>query len=464
MTTKLPTAWHRVGILSILTVLLSICYSPLSAQTLPYFHGFEDPVENANWYFHAGSAFSNLWTIGTAEYRMGTHGLYISHNNGANAAYVNTKGSAVVYREFTLPAGSIYEVDFDWKCLGNGTDELYVCWVTNPTENVIAWANNNNAVPTGVRLYGKTWTGRASTVANPYTKADSVMTSFTSWQHGRFTVGSSGTPAKLVFFWTNSQTGVNNPGGCIDNVQINRRQGCPQPTNITFTYSSTSQTEGYLTWNGNASSWDVMYKNDFDTLWTTHTGLTSRTDTITNLTKGIYTFYVRANCVDDTSSWAVLGNVLIYTSLSTCINYADLNNPNTTCTYGTTLAPYQNTGVIDFGSGAMKSRHTVHYGIGEYDRQTGNQLTTVPPGEVASVRLGNWDTHGEGESITYTFVVDSASPLILLQYAVVLQNPSNSHTSQQMPNFRLEILDMSDQLVDPACGTANFVVGDNTQD
>ena len=445
--------------LAVMMVMLSF---GLNGQTLPYFHGFEDATENAQWQFQNGSAFSNPWVIGTAAFRMGTHGLYVSHNGGTNAAYVNTKGASVAYRTFTLPGGSQYEVDFDWKCLGNGTDELYVCWVTNPTENVNAWANNNNGPGSGIKMYGKTWTGRTANAANPMTKSDTVMSGFASWQHGSFTVAGTGQPAKLVFFWTNSQATVNNPGACIDNVQINRRNSCPKPTNLTFTLSTVNTSDGYLTWSGNGQSWDVMYKNENDASWTTHSGLSSRTDTITGLTKGLYTFYVRSNCGSDTSSWAVLTNVMVYTTMANCIDYLDLHASNVVCTYGIYTNPFQNVGIVDNGSAMKTSRHTVHYGVGEYDRQTGNQLPTVPPGEVASVRLGNWNNGSQAESITYTFTVDSSAAVFLLKYAIVLEDPRGGHTSQTMPKFKLDILDMNNQLVDPACGAAEFTVGDNT--
>ena len=290
--------------------------SLLSAQndTLPYFCGFEDPVENANWVMVNGNNYANDWAIGTAVANYGTHSMYVSHNQGANAAYLNSRGSTISYRTFTLPAGVRCIVDYDWMALGNGTDQMYVCWVTDATENIHAWANNNNGVPIGVLQFAKTWN-----------LTDTAHVSFASWRHGSFEVVGSGTPQRLVFFWTSSQAGANNPGGCVDNVQISDKNACPKPSNVQFVESTTSLTDGYLTWRGIGTSWDVRYKNSNDTAWTEHLGLTTQADTIRGLTKGIYTFWIRTHCGNQLSSWFVLDNILIYNSYAACVNYIELD-------------------------------------------------------------------------------------------------------------------------------------------
>ena len=52
--------------------------------------------------------------------------------------------------------------------------------------------------------------------------------------------------------------------------------------------------------------------------------------------------------------------------------------------------------------------------------------------------------------------------IFLLKYAIVLQDPRTGHPTAVMPKFQLDILDMNNQLIDPACGVAEFTVGDNT--
>ena len=206
---KWNKAVMRTGLLSLFV--LASCMSVLAqAVSLPYFCGFEDPLENANWTFRKGTNFGNQWVIGSAVANYGNNSLYISHNNGTSAEYTNSKGSAISYRTFNLPQGT-YQVDFDWMALGNGTDVMYVAWMTSQTEIVDLWATDNNGAGSGVKMYSKPW---QSIVANGVTQRDTIMSSYATWQHGSFEVNSSGNPVKLVFFWTNSQTKANNPGGC----------------------------------------------------------------------------------------------------------------------------------------------------------------------------------------------------------------------------------------------------------
>ncbi|MDR1591786.1 MAG: hypothetical protein LBS16_02730 [Prevotellaceae bacterium] len=138
-----------------------------------------------------------------------------------------------------------------------------------------------------------------------------------------------------------------------------------------------------------------------------------------------------------------------------CIAFLDLNSPTTTCTYGNFDNPY-------LGIGVVNNRHTIHTNPNELDSRTGNRLRTIPVGESASVRLGNWSTGAQAESITYTYQVDSETAILVLKYAVVLQSPS--HNRSQQPKFKLEILNSKDQLINSSCGFAEFIPRSNTQD
>ncbi|MCR5050691.1 MAG: hypothetical protein K6A36_06355, partial [Paludibacteraceae bacterium] len=128
-----------------------------------------------------------------------------------------------------------------------------------------------------------------------------------------------------------------------------------------------------------------------------------------------------------------------------CIDFYDLSASYVKCEIG----PYAaRTGGaawtvkrVDYGPGAMASRHTVHRSASEIDSITTGDgaipgLHTVPTGEVASIRLGNWldgldvaclyndcghrDNYtGEAERITYTFTVTDENKYLLLRYAIV---------------------------------------------
>ena len=84
-------------------------------------------------------------------------------------------------------------------------------------------------------------------------------------------------------------------------------------------------------------------------------------------------------------------------------------------------------------------------------------LHTVPDGHCQSVRLGNWATGRQEESITYTIKVDSnLFDLLILRYAIVEQNPD--HPEEEQPKFLLSFRDSAGRLIDN-CYYANFVAG-----
>ena len=116
-------------------------------------------------------------------------------------------------------------------------------------------------------------------------------------------------------------------------------------------------------------------------------------------------------------------------------------------------------GAITFpncGSSDAYCRHAIHIDTNERDGLTNNQLRTVGPGLPGSVRLGNWLTGGEYESVIYYLHVDTLLySLIMLHYAAVLQNPE--HTPFEQPRFIMQILDQNDSVIDPQCGAADFI-------
>ena len=148
-----------------------------------------------------------------------------------------------------------------------------------------------------------------------------------------------------------------------------------------------------------------------------------------------------------------------YTDAQPCTGEPDMQDLETyycRCSYGTFWNPYQSAGRIDLGPQEKQSRHTLHTDPTETDPRTGNLLHTVCPGTSRSVRLGNWNNGGEAEAISYKLHVDTLIySLLILRYAVVLQNPD--HVPSLQPRFRLEILDTNLNVIDTNCGTADFI-------
>ena len=138
-----------------------------------------------------------------------------------------------------------------------------------------------------------------------------------------------------------------------------------------------------------------------------------------------------------------------------CPDFTDLESESVRGYYGTFDNPYQSVGFISNCDEPVDCRHTIHTDTTETDPRTGDLLRTVRPGTSASVRLGNWNNGKEAEAIEYFLYIDTnIYALLLLHYAVVLQNPN--HASSQQPHFRMEVLDNDNNVIDPVCGVADF--------
>lgn len=124
--------------------------------------------------------------------------------------------------------------------------------------------------------------------------------------------------------------------------------------------------------------------------------------------------------------------------------------------YGTFEDPDLEDELYDMGSSSPLSHHTVHSDTSERDARTGNALRTIPEGYSTSVRLGNWNTFRQAESISYEYLVDTLnSDLLIMKYAVVMQNPN--HSSEEQPRFRFQLLDSTGHEINSQCYSADFV-------
>ncbi len=183
---------------------------------------------------------------------------------------------------------------------------------------------------------------------------------------------------------------------------------------------------------------------------------------LTGLSPGtLYQIWVRAECPgEEFGDWTSPINV--YTDCSNGeenpFRYWDLNDTSVSCRIGSYGSSSMWELVVDYGSDAVNSRHTVHSDTSERDPRTGYQLRTVPEGYCYSVRLGNWRAGGEREEIVYRMQVDTGkSDLLILRYALVEENPL--HSAEWQPHFIFSVRDRQGQLLD-SCLYANFVAGD----
>ncbi len=120
-----------------------------------------------------------------------------------------------------------------------------------------------------------------------------------------------------------------------------------------------------------------------------------------------------------------------------CPDFMDLNGPNVTAYYGNTWNPMENVGVIP-------GRHTLITEQGT-DPRTGGALPLLPPGESTVIKLGNENVGAQSESLVYTFTVDPDYSVLLLKYAVVMEDPH--HIEIDQPHFLIQMLDANGELL-----------------
>ena len=447
---------QRIFLIIIGSVIATCSLMAQNAMQFPYFCGFENGLDG--WVLDNDQNNPNKWTLGIATASDGNNSIYISPDNGNSASYVAATGLQIAYKDFTLPVGSRYEIAFDWRCMGSNYDRLYVCWL--PAAQPIK-PSTFATLPTWLTSYWVAWSGNG-------VKGDTIMSNSNAWQHGQFEVPGTGVPYRLVFCWISADTGEapRNPGACIDNVQVGKKITCPKPQALD--YLVLTDASGVFAWYGNSEKYELKYKNNKSIYWTEHKDLTSTYDTIAGLSKGTYTIWVRGICGNDTSIWAVYNNLLVYVSSDMCVDYINFKNPEVALadvgkSTGILNEPYElhGVGAVDYGSSSSASSHTVHTDISELDPRTGYKLKTIPDGEVASVRLGNWGIGGFAERISYFYTVDKDMSILLLKYAVVLENPNHSEAEQ--PRFTLKLLDEQGRMINPTCGSADFIPSKNTE-
>lgn len=144
----------------------------------------------------------------------------------------------------------------------------------------------------------------------------------------------------------------------------------------------------------------------------------------------------------------------VYNLYAQCFDMTNLHSSSITCNYGDFYNPYQYIGVVDYGSNSSSSRHTINTDIYAKDPNV-TSLTIVPVGETSSIRLGNWEVGAEAESVTFTYVVDSERPILLLKYAAVMENPG--HGASEQPRLTLKVFDKNNALVNPDCMSFDFI-------
>ena len=444
-------------------LLFQLALSAAAQQiSVPYFCGFEESEDLSYWHLNDGTPSApDQWVIGEATRSQGRRSLYISNDKGINASYSAQSNIVIAYRRLRFPKQQAYEISFDWKCEGDYLkSELYV-WVGLANRlNDLKGSETSGTLPNSIkddcRLIGSS--------AHP------GISGSLRWQNASLVpnINLSAALANqefvLAFIWVSNyaEDKAGSLGACIDNLQI--AKAIPKPTDVKVEPRCEDSTL-LITWQSSLSRFNIEYKNINSDRWRHVNGIDdiglTHSYALGPLPEGAYDVRIKGsqmlNGQADTSVYACVSNTIMYCPDQHCINYVDLHDPNTVCTYGTYNDPLETVGVLDYGPG-KESRHTVIFDKGVYDPRTENKLLIVPQDALAVVRLGNWDIGAQAESITYSIVVDSASqPILLLRYAVVLEEPG--HDKEDQPFFQLEVLSEKGGRIDPDCGVAEFYAG-----
>ena len=449
----------------------SVCAQTFDA--LPYEYGFEvaEAAEQANWVLNPGTNTSrdsiDRWAIGPAISHADRQAMYISVDGGLTCSAGSISNEEIVqfaYRDFVLPSGRYY-FTFDWLCPAMS---LYAGYNT--------YVNINNSQQ-AQNVYEQLGSSVLPNVGMPSVGA----LQSDHWNNAQFTVtvkqptNGQVRTVRVWFAWVNNQADSVQSGlsAVIDNIQLTKAD-CPLPKGLTGFVQDCDNVN--FEWVGSSARYQFQFRPTGDTgRWRNRMVNNAETFiTLQSMNEGNYDFRVRGICygedsitgLPDTtySPYVYLTNFNIFCPELHCINYLSLTDTNwVVCTYGKSgssyqgseNAPYQNTGVIDYGWDKKASRHTIIWDTTATDPRTNNMLRMVPVGTSASVRLGNWDDGNGAEAITYKYNVDADNSILLVNYAIVLEEPTG-HGEDGVPRFVIKIKDEFGEIIDPTCGVVNL--------
>lgn len=431
-----------------------------------YSCNFEDSVARSRWKLNPTAnqsiynQLANKWYIGEPgnNDRNGQYGLYISDDGGATAHYQNKGCWVFAYDTVALDniAGD-YMLTFDYTSMANvasNFDGLYALWIPMTNDEGDSIKVNSIATSAGVvpSRY-EDYVIRLQPTANM-----DYLSGTVTWRQCAVKIPGSkcdGTPHYLAFVWANGAYLAQQPGALIDNILITDGAPCDQPTNLVVTPNGTTVS---LEWQGTATEYEVSAYSYDGQVWAGPKIVTGTQTNFTGLPVGQTDFIVRAKCGDDYFSLKTIVSKLIYYPDQLCVDYLNLNNavcyidnssPNNTLTFN----DFKKVAPVDLGPSNVSSRHVVHFDRAEYEPRTGGQAKTIPDGELASVRLGNWEADDHAERIEFTFDVDTIRfPVLLLKYMPLLEAPG--HDDHENPRFKLDILINGESIGE--CGQADF--------
>lgn len=438
-----------------------------------YVCDFENEADRNRWVINRTAnqniynQLTNKWYIGQQgnNGKNGAYGLYISDDGGKTAHYTNNGCWTIAYDIVTLDhlsTAADYTISFDYMGMGNvasNFDGLYLLWIpmldpdNGDSIKVMSIATSANKVPPTYENY--------IIPLQPNAMID-YLNATSTWKQCIATIPNNlcdGTPHYLAFVWANGVKMAQQPGAKIDNIAIVDARDCDVPTALGITIQGTTTT---LTWQGTAAEYEVSAYSYSTDQWHGPKIVQGTSTTFTNLPIGQTDFIVRAKCAEDLYSFKAAISKLVYYPDQMCVDYLNLENascyinnssPGSTLTFN----DFKKVSPVDEGPAKKNSRHTVHFDKNEIEPRTGGLAKTIPDGELASIRLGNWDSNNQAERIEFSFEVDTLDyPVLLLKYMPILEAPG--HLDHENPRFKLDILINGKSIGE--CGKADFNCND----
>jgi len=436
----------------------------ITTADLPYLCDFEDETENANWKLNPGVEgiiTENRWVIGDALAYTGRKSMYVSGDGGVSSEYAATNNMLLAYRDITLDQGD-YDIAYDWNGTGYRDGKKLKGYLkvllVNRAEGDLSCAGNNSEPQ---------W---VSTAKLQLMGEDTVLVDGDTWYHvqTRFTITrayANKPNTRLLFVWINTDVTVKDSitSIAIDNLQLAKASQNGYPENIHVTTSLGTST---VSWEGQADEYEVLYRKKTDNEFTSIPA-DGNSVTMPNVEYGAYEFWICSINGEEKTIYSVFPTVYLYET--DCFDA--LNMYNAEFEYGTwkylrtqgIQKEIKGTKRVDYGPGDIRSRHTTHFDTTEIDPRTIVKqgldtiayLKTIPNNQYGSVRLGNWNSGYEYESITFHYTVESQSMAVLLiHYAMVLENPD--HQAEEQPRFTLEVLNEAGDSIDTKCANVDF--------
>lgn len=434
---------------------------------------FESEASRARWTLNptANNTIANLlrnkWYIGEPgnNDKNGHYGLYISNDGGQTAQYQNSGCWVFAYDMVALDPleSDDYTIYFDYTVMANvasNFDGLYLLWIPKYEDdgkggvkaiNVNSVATSSGTIPSQYADY--------VIRLQPGANID-YLNGTVTWRQCVAKIPGDwcdGTPHYLAFVWTNGSHLPQQPGALVDNINITDNKPCDAPANVKVTQNGTTVS---VEWEGTATEYEVSAYSYDGQSWAGPKIVTGNQTNFTGLPIGQTDFIVRTKCDEDYFSLKTIESKLVYYPDQMCVDYLNLDNakcyisnPSNFPDNSDTYTDFIQVPAVDHGHSSIASRHVVHFDRSETEPRTGGLAKTVPDGELASVRLGNWDIVDGGARIEFTFPVDTIKyPVLLLKYLPILEAPT--HADYQNPRFKLDILIGGESI--GRCGMADF--------